>query len=60
MVIEMPSYMFKFNKNLVFSKLVSISNSHECIDYTSNKHYLNWNPIKTSNPDFHGHEYFEI
>tara|TARA_B100001057_G_scaffold291123_1_gene291153 strand:+ start:417 stop:599 length:183 start_codon:yes stop_codon:yes gene_type:complete len=60
MVIEMPDSMFKFNKNFVFYKLVSISNFDKCIDYTSKKHYLNWNPVKTSKPDFYSHEYFEI
>lgn len=33
-------------------------NLYKCGDKTAHPHYLSWNPIQTSKPDFHRPEYF--
>ena len=34
------------------------ANFYKCGEETAHPHYLSWNPIKTSRPDFHRPEYF--
>jgi len=60
MVIVIPSSIFTYDEELNFSKLVSNANFYKCGDDTSKRHYLSWNPVKTSKPDFHRPEYFGI
>jgi hypothetical protein len=60
MVVVIPSSIFTYNKDLNFSKLVSNANFYKCGDDTTKRHYLSWNPVKTTNPDFHRPEYFGI
>jgi hypothetical protein len=58
MVILVPSSIFVNNVNFSFTKLTANANFYKCGDETQKPHYLSWNPVKTSKPDFHRPEYF--
>ena len=58
MVILIPSSIFVNNVNFSFTKLTANANFYKCGDETQKPHYLSWNPVKTSKPDFHRPEYF--
>ena len=60
MIIVIPSSIFIHDKGLSFSKLISNANFYKCGDDTSKPHYLSWNRVKASKPDFHRPEYFGI
>jgi len=58
MVIIIPSSIFINHKNFSFEKLKANANFYKCGDETKKPHYLTWNPVETSNPDFHRPEFF--
>lgn len=55
LTVGIPLNFIGVNPNLK-SKLEV--NFYKCGDETSTPHFLSWNPIITSNPDFHRPEYF--
>lgn len=58
MVILIPSSIFINNENFSYTKLRANANFYKCGDETQKPHYLTWNPVETSNPDFHRPEFF--
>ncbi len=58
MVVAIPSSLFTYHPNLSFDGLQSKANFFKCGDDTQQPHYLSWQPISTSRPDFHRPEFF--
>lgn len=58
MTIVIPTELFTSNKGIDIAGIASKANFYKCGDDTSEKHYLTWNPVGTSKPDYHRPEYF--
>lgn len=58
MTIVIPAEVFTGNKGISIAGIASKANFYKCGDDTSEKHYLTWNPVGTSKPDYHRPEYF--
>lgn len=56
--IVIPKSIFVNSKIESFDGLKAYANFYKCGDDTSEPHYLSWNAINTSQPDFHRPEYF--
>ena len=58
MVIRIPTESFEFSNIKKLNGLKAKANFYKCGDETSKPHYVTWNEVKTSNPDYHRSEFF--
>jgi len=58
LTVRIPYELMEINPNDLPEKLMG--NFYKCADGTSTPHYVSWNPIKTTEPDFHCPEFFGI
>lgn len=58
LTIAIPLEVFCYNKLLSFKGLKSRANFYKCGDNLPEPHFIVWNEIKASEPDFHLPEFF--
>ncbi len=56
--IVIPKKVMIHDKETNWNDLHAKSNFYKCGDETEEIHFVTWNPIKTSNPDYHRYEFF--
>jgi hypothetical protein len=56
--IAIPKEVFFRHRIEEFKGKTFRANFYKCGDKLTHPHYLTWNPVKTSNPDYHRPEYF--
>ena len=58
LVVCIPAEVFRFDSIKSFNGLKATANFYKCGDGTATPHYITWNPVETSQPDYHRPEYF--
>lgn len=58
MMIRIPAGCFAYSKLTSFNNLSAAANFYKCGDETAEPHFVTWNPVGTSQPDYHRPEYF--
>jgi hypothetical protein len=56
LIVAIPFETIDIDPNNLPEKL--LGNFYKCADDTENPHFVSWNPIETSQPDFHRPEFF--
>ncbi len=57
-MIRIPVECFEFSNLKSLNGLKATANFYKCGDYTTQPHFLTWQPIASENPDYHRPEYF--
>lgn len=58
MTVVIPAELLTGNEGIGLAGSTSRANFYKCGDDISPKHYLTWNPVGTTKPDYHRPEYF--
>jgi len=57
-MVRIPTECFIFSKLSTLKGLKARANFYKCGDGTPEPHFVTWNPVKTTNPDYHRPEFF--
>jgi hypothetical protein len=57
-MIRIPLECFAFSNLSTFKGLKAKANFFKCGDETPEPHFVTWNPVKTTSPDYHRPEFF--
>ncbi|MEZ5104112.1 MAG: carbohydrate-binding family 9-like protein [Draconibacterium sp.] len=58
MMIRIPLESLAFSNITSLNETKATANFYKCGDETSQPHYVTWNPVETSGPDYHRPEFF--
>lgn len=58
MCVLIPGECFIYDKGISFDGLTGNANFYKCGDFLPEPHFLSWNHVGTSEPDFHRPEFF--
>jgi len=58
MTIRIPLESFAFSDVSSLNGTKATANFYKCGDETSEPHYVTWNPVETSGPDYHRPDFF--
>jgi hypothetical protein len=58
LMIRIPLECFAFSNLSTFKGLKAKANFFKCGDETLEPHFVTWNPVKTTSPDYHRPEFF--
>jgi len=57
-MVRIPLECFAFSNLRTFKGLKAKANFFKCGDETPEPHFVTWNPVKTTSPDYHRPEFF--